>query len=266
LNNDTWLDIVVDNNSTHSINVLFGNEKGSFEIQKTYSTGYDSFPYSVAIGDFNNDNQMDVAVANYGTDNIGIFLGQRNDILASQITFSTNLGSGPYFITVSNLNNDDQLDIIVANYHADNIGIFLGYVNGTFAIQETYFLGLGSNPCSVASGYIDPDHQIDIVVSNNSIASVSVLVRYGNGTFATPKTHFLTVKSIPIGLVVGDFNNDNQSDVAVSNSDTNNIIILIKYTSISSENPTSYSVGNGSNPLALVMGYLNNDNYLDIGL
>jgi hypothetical protein len=29
-NNDTWLDIVVANNGTHSINVLFGNEKGSF--------------------------------------------------------------------------------------------------------------------------------------------------------------------------------------------------------------------------------------------
>ena len=40
-----------------------------------YSTGINSAPYSLAIADFNNDNQLDVIVTNSNSDSIFIFLG-----------------------------------------------------------------------------------------------------------------------------------------------------------------------------------------------
>ena len=49
----------------------------------TYSTGYFSFPSKLAVSDFNNDTHLDIAVANYGSDNIGIFLGYGNGIFAN---------------------------------------------------------------------------------------------------------------------------------------------------------------------------------------
>ncbi|CAF1549090.1 unnamed protein product, partial [Rotaria sp. Silwood1] len=38
----------------------------------------DSSPWSVAIGDFNNDTILDIVVANLGSDNVGVFLGRGN--------------------------------------------------------------------------------------------------------------------------------------------------------------------------------------------
>ncbi|CAF5182509.1 unnamed protein product, partial [Rotaria sp. Silwood1] len=38
----------------------------------------DSSPWSVAVGDFNNDTLLDIVVVNHGSDNVGIFLGWGN--------------------------------------------------------------------------------------------------------------------------------------------------------------------------------------------
>jgi hypothetical protein len=39
-----------------------------------YTLSNGSLPFSVAVGDFNNDRKLDFSVANYGTDNLQIML------------------------------------------------------------------------------------------------------------------------------------------------------------------------------------------------
>ena len=55
----------------------------------TYSTGQASSPYAVTVADFNNDGRLDIAVANYGTRNVGVLLGYGNGMFAKQMTFSS---------------------------------------------------------------------------------------------------------------------------------------------------------------------------------
>jgi hypothetical protein len=78
------MDIVVANNGTDSISILLGYGDGYFQDPATYSTGYDSVPSSVAVADFNKDNHLDIAVADDGTNNIGIFFGYSNRSFTSQ--------------------------------------------------------------------------------------------------------------------------------------------------------------------------------------
>ena len=73
-NNDTHSDIVVANNGTNNIMVLFGSGYGTFLGQITYFTGNNSQPCWVAVGDVNNDSRFDIVVANSGNDNVGVFL------------------------------------------------------------------------------------------------------------------------------------------------------------------------------------------------
>jgi hypothetical protein len=264
INNDHWLDIVVTNNGTHSISIFFGHGNGSFGNQVTYSTGYDSFPYSVVVAHLNNDHYLDIAVANYGTDNIGVFLGYRNGSFTTQIIHSTSPRSRPYSIAVDDFNSDGNLDIVVANSGSNNVGILLGFGNGSFLSQKTYSVSPESRPQSVVIGDFDQDDKLDIAVSNYDTNNISILIGYGNGSFATPTMHSTGIDSAPFGMAAGDFNNDNQSDIAVTNVGTNKVFVLIGYTMMQSENPTEYSTGIASNPYCIASGDFNNDTQLDL--
>jgi hypothetical protein len=88
--------------------------------------------WSVAVGDFNNDNQLDITVANWGIDSISVVLGYGNGSFADPILFSTGFGTRPVSVAVGDFNNDHYLDITTGNYGGDSITVFLGYGNGTF--------------------------------------------------------------------------------------------------------------------------------------
>ncbi|CAF4774475.1 unnamed protein product, partial [Rotaria sp. Silwood2] len=77
------------------------------------------------MGDFNNDGHIDVAVANSGSKNVGIFLRYGNGSFGNQVAYLTD--SSPWSVAIGDFNNDTILDIVVANHDNDNVGIFLGW-------------------------------------------------------------------------------------------------------------------------------------------
>ncbi|CAF1181469.1 unnamed protein product [Rotaria sp. Silwood1] len=262
-NNDNQIDIVVANNNTDTIGILLGNGDGSFQNQIIYSTDYDSLPCALAIGDFNKDNQLDIAVANYGTDNIGIFLGYGNGAFASQRTYTTTLNSKPSSITVGDLNNDNYLDIIVTHYGTGKIGIFFGYDDGTFAKQTTFLISSKSHPYYITLGYFDKDNQLDIVVVDSENDQVHILLQYDNRTFVTT-TYDGINESRPVFVAVADFNKDNQSDIAIANYGTNNVLILSQYFIKPSVRQMNYLVEKDSRSSSIVIYDFNNDDRLDL--
>ncbi|CAF0871599.1 unnamed protein product [Rotaria sordida] len=225
-NNDNQTDIVVAIRDTNTIGILLGNGDGSFQDQITYSTGYDSFPCALVVGDFNKDNQLDIAVANYGTDNIGIFLGYGNGSFTNQKTYTTTLNSKPSSIAVGDLNNDNYLDIIVTHSATGKIGIYFGYEDGTFAKQTTFLIRSNSHPYYVTVGHFDKDDQLDVVVVDSQNDQVHILLQYDNRTFTTTTTYDEVPASRPFFVAVADFNNDNQSDIIIANYNTNNVLVL----------------------------------------
>ncbi len=141
-NRDTLLDIATVNYGTHSISIFYSYENGSFSSPITYSIGYDSLPSSMTTGDFNNDNYVDIAVANYGTNTVSILFRMSADTFENSINFSTELNSHPILIAVGDFNGDNLLDIAVANQGANKIGVLLNIGNGHFANQYTYSIKL----------------------------------------------------------------------------------------------------------------------------
>lgn len=54
------------------MSVLLGYDNGCFVKHTILTVQKDSRPRSLLIDDFNNDSYMDIAVANWAADNIGI--------------------------------------------------------------------------------------------------------------------------------------------------------------------------------------------------
>jgi hypothetical protein len=225
---------------------------------------YDSLPRDVALGDFNRDNHTDLVIANSGIDNIGIRLGNGNRTFADQITYPTGLGSRPYWVEIGDFNNDTLLDIVVANYGTNNIGLFLGFGNGSFANQSTFSLNF-SRPLSIAINDFNNDSQSDIVVSNDGSFYITVLLGFGNGSFQIDMNYYMGHDSAPCSIAVADFNNDSQPDIATVNYGTSELAILL-----STENGLfsidKYSTGDGSHPTSVTIGHFNNDHLMDIAI
>ncbi|CAF4831166.1 unnamed protein product [Rotaria sp. Silwood1] len=259
LNNDAALDIITANYGTHSVSIFYGYGNASFSNPSTYSTGYDSFPLAVVSGDFNNDKQMDLAIANYGTNNVGIMLGTSNGTFARQSTLLTGLNSHPYSLVAGHLNEDTNLDIAVTTYGDNSVGILLGHGNGTLITQMTYSLGAAS-PYSIGIGDFNNDNRMDLVVTNNGTDNIALLIGHGNGTFASPKL-YPTGSSSSISIAIGDLNSDNRSDIAFINNDTSTIGIMLGYDEFFPIQ-TTYQTDVG--PYFVAVGDFNNDAHLDI--
>jgi FG-GAP-like repeat len=120
------------------------------------------------------------------------------------------------------------MDIVVANHGTDSVGVFLGYGNGSFMNQSLHPTGFGSRPYSVSVIDINNDTLLDIVVANQGTNNIGIFLGYGNGLFADQMLVALEYGSLPFSVIVGDFNNDQLLDMAVGNSGTDNIDILLQ--------------------------------------
>ena len=70
-------------------------------------------PFSVAVGDFNGDGKQDLAVANQGSDNVSILLGDGTGNFSAPTNFAA--GNGPCSVAVGDFNGDGKQDLAVAN-------------------------------------------------------------------------------------------------------------------------------------------------------
>ncbi|CAF3314761.1 unnamed protein product [Rotaria socialis] len=263
-NNDSILDIAVVNNGNNGFVVLFGFGDGSFLCGNFYGTGQASAPWALAIGDFNEDNQLDIAVTNSALNSISIFLQNGKDIYAGMQSYSTGSKSQPYAVAVADLNSDGLLDIVVANYGTDNIGIFLGRRGRVFSTLATYSTGTSSGPSDIDIADLNNDNQLDIVVSNYRIDNIAILFGYGNGSFYHRGNYSTGDYSQPSTVVICDFNNDKILDIAVANSGTSNIFILYGFGHGIFGNESVYNLGFGSHPYSIATGDFDENGWMDL--
>lgn len=225
-NNDGRLDLIVGNMGSLSLSVFLGYRNQAFEKQTTLITGTGSRPRSFAVGDFNKDTQLDIAVTNFGTDNFIIFIGHGNYSFTNEATLATK--SDPISIAVADFNNDTLLDIVVANFGDDTVSVYLGCGNGSLLTPKMFKTGYKSEPNYVAVGDFNNDTLPDIIVANYGTNMVGILIGHNHGSFAPLKVSSFDYGSHPLLVSIGDFNQDELLDFVVVNEGTDNLKLLLQ--------------------------------------
>ena len=217
-------------------------------------------PNSVAIGDFNNDGNQDIATANYASNTgniVSINLGNGTGGFGATTNLST--GAGPVFVAAGEFNGDGNQDLAVVNHGSKSVSIFLGNGTGSFVANDT--IKAGNSPITLALGDFNGDGKQDIITGatfNTNYVSLSL----GNGSGSFSDTTNFIVGLTPISVVTADFNGDGKLDFATANFSSNTVSIMLGNGSGGFSNSLDIPVG--THPNFIVTGDFNRDGKQDI--
>jgi hypothetical protein len=212
-------------------------------------------PRGIAVADFNNDGNLDLAVTNRTSNTISILTGTAGGAFAAKGSPAT--GIDPTAVAVGDFNGDGKQDMVTANRASYNISVLLGNGDGTFQTHTDY--AAGTEAIAVVVADFNGDGFLDIAAANSADNTISVFLGVGDGTFSPQVTY--STGSSPIAIVAGDFNADGIVDLATVNSGTNNIAVFFGNGDGTFQAAAFYTTG--SDPDGMVAADLNGDGKLD---
>jgi VCBS repeat-containing protein len=214
-------------------------------------------PVSVATGDFNGDDDPDLAVANRFSSDVSVLLGDADGGFTGPISFPTGFFSNS--VAVGEFDQDGDPDLAVANAFEGTVSVLLGGADGGFGGPTDFAAG---SPYVVAVGDFNGDGDPDLVVADHVLGNLSVLVGGPGGRFSGPTT--VATGTGTAAVAVGEFNQDGDPDLAVGDYDTGRVLVLLGGSEATFGGPTT--VATGADPISVAVGEFNQDGDPDLAV
>ena len=116
--------------------VLLGNGSGGFTAATGSPFAVGTSPYLVVVGDFNGDGIQDLAMANGGSNNVTVLLGNGSGGFTAAAGSPFAVGSWPVSLAVGDFNGDGIQDLAIANFGGNNVTVLLGNGSGGFTAPQ----------------------------------------------------------------------------------------------------------------------------------
>ncbi|MBN1824793.1 MAG: VCBS repeat-containing protein [Candidatus Eisenbacteria bacterium] len=279
LNGDDILDLVVGIRYLNGVDLFLGGGSegvwdSTFSAPSHFFSGHGA--YSAAVGDFNEDGIVDLAVANDCIasdigDSVSVLIGTGADSVwdggfESPVGYPTD--HTPQMILAHDFNEDGILDLVTCNAHGASVSVLIGdggggVGDGTFHPRVDY--SVGSGPHSAVVEDFNEDGIADLAVSCWDVDRVSVLLGngaggVGDGTFSAA-THY-AVGDAPRRVVIADCDGDSIHDLVTCDYYGRTLSVLTGYgdgTFASAR--TSFA---GGTCWSLVAGRFDEDGFVDV--
>lgn len=247
LDGDGDTDLVVANEFDNNVTILRNNGLGQF-TPDAGRLAVGGSPKSVVVGRFYDDGQdgsgvgLDVAVANYDTDNISIWLNNGQGRFTTRVEVLA--GDGPVGLSAGDLDRDGDQDLVVTNLNSQNISVLRNNGFGSFAkLPDDLSAGVGVR--SVVAVDMDHDTDADVIVTNGLAEGTLhfTLLRnlskpgeilfgppqsYGVGNLADWAMSFaVTAAQLNDDNGDGQVNGDDDVDVAIANGYADGVSVVL---------------------------------------
>jgi len=277
LNNDGNQDLVIANYGSNNVTILLGNGKGGFTEPKGSPFVCGPKPTSVAVGDFNGDSKVDLAVANFGSPfplgngtievagSVSLLLGDGNGAFTPAAGNPFRLiGIATSAVVARDVNGDGKLDLIGAT--SSRLSVLFGDGRGGFSLQPAAVPSpSGIEFPSLTMADFDGDGRLDVAVADDSQLS-QITIGFGNGSGAflerfSPLIRF-DIGRRPVTVASGDFNGDGRPDLIAGYGASGNVLMWPSGADGQFSQPTFNYSFQGS-PNSVAVGDFNNDGKLD---
>lgn len=213
-NGDGKVDLAVadSGNGSSVLTLLMGAGRGKFNPSGTLTVG--NKPLSVVAADFNEDGKLDLASVSGGFGYLNVNLGNGDGTFGAPTNFTTGFCAAS--MALGDFNHDNHVDLAVgcAYPSGDGVSILLGKGDGTFGTFKDYSPA-HEYPAALVAADLNGDGNLDIVTANGADGCNSVSVMTGNADGSFNRATFYAANAAPQGVVVGDYNGDGRTDVAV---------------------------------------------------
>lgn len=213
---DGQLDVVVLGSA--SAFVFLGNGDGTFEAATNNTTNSSTALYA-AVGDFDEDGDVDVATAK--STSFEILFNTAGSLAAS--TSITNTLSSTTDVQTFDLNGDGHLDLI-STTSFNEIYVSLGNGNGTFNVARSYTPYNAATLGRAAFGDLNGDGFLDVVTGTNDGVAMSVMLGNGDGSF---KAYTSYASNSFDKAVLTDINGDGNLDMIATGVSGTSIITRV---------------------------------------
>ena len=290
LNGDGRLDVVaasVESNGSANagfVNILLndGPDAGgnvTFQPLRQFSTGTNTSPGALAVGDLNGDGRLDVATAQTGGSQVSVLLGNGDGNLQSARQLA--VGWNPGSVVLGHFNGDGRLDLVTADRGSAGVSLLLNNGNdagGNATFQAARNTSIYGEVDSAAVGDFNADGRLDLAVTSSisyfgyyggyygATGYVNVLLGNGDGTFADAKTTWANNRRIG-DVAAADFNGDGRLDVITPDAFqafTVDPTVLLGRGDGTFDAPYHFDAGLG--PIAVIAADLNGDAAADVGV
>jgi len=171
--NNNWV------NGNYSLSVFLNYGNGTLAPYDYYPTG-DS-PNALAVGDFDENGFVDIAVSKTDDNSLDIFLNEGDGTFSERIPYV--IGHDADGLFAGDVDGDSHIDLItiyLSGYTAQRVEIAFGWGNASFGDVKTYSTASGSS--AVLAADLDKDNKKDIAIANGgdmfqAYSTVSVLIQ-----------------------------------------------------------------------------------------
>ena len=222
-------------------------------------------PGSLETADFNKDGLPDLVVASETDSSVTILLSSGNGKFQPAPGSPFHAGQIPNDVTVKDLNNDSNVDLIIANHEKKQVTILNGDGLGGFT-QSPYspFRTKGiPHTHGVAIGDFNKDGLPDLVTDSWGNDQLEVFFGDVNKLFINDGK-FLQVGKRPYQRHrVADVNGDGADDIVATNMESNNATVLLSDGTGGFFQPAGSPFPCGDAPFGLAIGDVNGDGRTD---
>lgn len=236
----------------------------SFNTKQDIPTG--SLTTSIASGDIDGDGKPDIVSGSITDKSLSVFKNTSTPgILSfgSKIDFAVN--NTPFSISISDIDSDGKLDIVIANSSVSSINYLTILRNttsgGTISFAPKIDIVTPYVIRSVATGDINGDTKPDVILANTTFNSVSVFRNIsapGNILFAS-KVDFVT-GNYAMDVALADLDGDEKDDIIAANNVSNTFSV---FRNVSFGNTISFTskidFSCGGSPFSVSAGDVNGD-------
>jgi hypothetical protein len=258
-------DVVVTNFLDNSITQFRQKTDGTLTTLSTISTG--EGPMGIDAGDLNNDGWMDIATANQKANSTTAIYQEVNSWTDTKLTntgkTSYNVDLSPTDIAVIDANNDGKDDIITTNRGSDTVTFMIQTNSFSFGWKET----LDNTPAGLAVEDFDLDGHFDAVTTQPTGNILTVLTqKAGDLIYNNERTIPLGSGFDPIGVDIGDVNNDGIKDLVIADNYAYRISVIYGLTGGGYRERVDYSTNDNAQYYIwdVEIGDLNNDGLNDV--